>query len=76
MPIDWRTLLADLARSGWTMAAVARRTDIDTSTLDSYRNRGCTPRHDAGERLVVLWCSVTHSTRENAPRLQLSKILD
>jgi hypothetical protein len=64
---DWFRLLSDLKGRGWSLEAVALVTGIPVSSLDRYRNAGAQPRHDVGDRLIVLWCGATGNTRERVP---------
>lgn len=69
-PTDWFRLLTDLKERGWSLQAVALVTGTPISSLDRYRNAGAQPRHDVGDRLIVLWCGATGNTRDVVPTQQ------
>lgn len=70
---DWFRLLTDLKDRGWSLQAVALVTGVPVSSLDRYRNAGAQPRHDVGDRLIVLWCGATGRTRDLVPAQETSR---
>lgn len=69
--IDWFRVLADLKRIGWSIKAIELVTGIPSSSLDRYRNSGAQPRHEVGERLILLWCGATAKLRTDLPTMHL-----
>lgn len=69
--VDFEALMMDLRRHGFTQAAVAGLTGLPLSTVKSYAY-GQRPNFDYGERLVSVWCSITHGTRTQLPRRTLA----
>lgn len=56
--VDWRLLFADLARAGLTAAEVARRLEVNASTVHHWRTGG-EPGYSDGSRLVALHAELT-----------------
>lgn len=71
MTVDWFRLLTDLKDRGWSLDAIAVATGIPKATLDAYRNRGVQPRHDVGQRILLLWCGATGRMPSEAPAAAL-----
>lgn len=67
MTLDWFRILTDLKDRGWSLDAIAVATGIPKGTIYNYRDRACEPRHDVGERILLLWCGATGKLRAEAP---------
>ena len=54
-PVDWKLLLLDFRRWGWTLYAVAKAINVPPTTLHGwwYGNRP-EPRHSDGQALLKL----------------------
>ena len=52
-PVDWKAILLDLRRWGWTMKGVARATNIPHSTLLGWCNDGHPPKNFEDARAVL-----------------------
>lgn len=60
-------VIADLVRGGFSLSAIQARTGVPESTIRGWRNIGAEPMHEAGERLILLWCNATAKDRSNLP---------
>lgn len=66
--IDWFEVLMDLQRKGYSPATIGMAIDVPRTTINGWRDLGASPRHEDGEKLIALWCSVLGSTRELLPK--------
>jgi lambda repressor-like predicted transcriptional regulator len=66
--VDWAALVDGLRRHGFPLSEVSRVTGVSITSLKEYRLAIKSPLHATGERLIVYWCGVTNSTREQLPR--------
>lgn len=53
-PVDWKGLLLDLQRWGWTLKGIATSINAPPSTLQRWWNDGSEPRYEYGRALVKL----------------------
>lgn len=65
--VDWRALLLQLARAGYSTTAIERRIGIGHSTLMGWKNGNAQPSHPKGERLVAFWLTTLGVAREMLP---------
>jgi hypothetical protein len=53
-PVDWKQVVVDLRRWGWTVHAMERALAIPRSTIYGWCNDGKTPRYEDGRALLKL----------------------
>lgn len=68
--IDWFDVLLDLQRKGYSPATIGMAIDVPRTTIIGWRDLEASPRHDDGERLVALWCTVMELPRHELPTKQ------
>lgn len=65
--VDWFRTIVELERCGYTPGSISAAIGVSRSTIMGWRNYDAEPAHDAGERLVQLWCQVHHQQRDALP---------
>lgn len=65
--VDWPTLVRELIAQGLTMHVIGKRIGCGQERIRKWVSIECQPRHDDGERLLLLWCDVMRRRREDAP---------
>ena len=65
--VDWFRTIVELERHGYTPGSISAAIDVSRSTILGWRNYYAEPAHDAGERLIALWCQVIGEPREALP---------
>ena len=65
--VDWFRTIVELERQGYTPWAISAAIDVSRSAIVGWHNYYAEPAHDAGERLIALWCQVTGLPREALP---------
>ena len=65
--VDWFRTIVELERSGYTPGSISAAIDVSRTTILGWRNYDAEPSHDAGERLIALWCQVHRQPREGLP---------
>lgn len=53
-PVDWKEVLLDFVRWGWTLKGVARAINVPPSTLRRWWDDGSEPGFEDGRALVKL----------------------
>lgn len=66
--VDWFRIVVDLERSGYRHSDMAAAVGVAKSTLVGWK-AGSRPAYDEGDRLVMLWCSVTRNGRDSVPKV-------
>lgn len=65
--VDFSRLISDvLARGRYSRNALARRASVPRTSLYNYE-KGVTPLHPVGERLIAIWCESFGMAREKVP---------
>ncbi|MDQ0035859.1 transcriptional regulator with XRE-family HTH domain [Variovorax boronicumulans] len=72
--VSWWHVIVHLERSGYAQREIAAAIGSARGTVEDWKNGGAEPRHEVGDRLVLLWCAVTGKDREDIPR-KLSTLL-
>lgn len=72
--VSWWHLIVGLERNGYTHAAIAGAIGSKKGTVEGWKNKFASPRHEDGERLIALWCAVTQKGRDDLP-VKASEIL-
>ncbi|MCB2007220.1 MAG: hypothetical protein KDH93_19540 [Rhodoferax sp.] len=65
--VDWFRTIVELERQGYTPGSIAASIDVSRTTILGWRNYSAEPAHDAGERLIGLWCRVLDLPRDALP---------
>jgi len=66
--VHWFRVLTDLRMSGLSLDAIGKRIGgVPRERISGWLNIGCQPRHDDGERLIVLWEDLMHLDRSDVP---------
>lgn len=67
--IDWFRVLADLKRSGFSVADVSQQIAVPRATLQDWAG-GAEPRHSDGENLLEFWVAACKAKRDDAPLVE------
>jgi hypothetical protein len=65
--VDFKSLLADLSRSGYGLDSIGMHANLPSYLLRDYQCSGRTVLHEHGERLVALWVEVSGKPRGLVP---------
>ena len=65
--VDWFRVLSDLRSAGMALTLIATVVRCSKGTLLGLRNAEAEPKHDVGERIVLLWMRQTSLPREKLP---------
>ena len=68
--VDWSTMIFDLLRAGHDVVSIATATGSGKTTVKDWKQNTTSPRFEAGDSLVSLWCEVTGKSRNSVPRLR------
>lgn len=65
--VSWWHVIVMLERHGYTHGAIAASIGSSRSTVEGWKNKNASPRHEDGESLIDLWCAVMQQGREGLP---------
>lgn len=65
-PVNWKAILLDFIRWGWTLKGVALAINVAPSTLMGWWNDGSVPTYENGRALLKLHAAETEK-RKSAP---------
>lgn len=66
--VDWERVITEVRQRGLSTNTIARYIDVPRRTLGAWMD-GCQPAHDAGERLIAVWCTVCDRSRIDVPMI-------
>lgn len=73
-PVSWWHVVVTLERNGYSHDAIGSAVGRTRGAVNSWKNRHAEPRHEDGERLILLWQAVTGHERGALP-LNMSQVL-
>lgn len=65
--VSWWHVITEMERNGYTHAAMAAAIGSTRGTVEGWKNKSASPRHEDGERMIALWRVVTGRAREDLP---------
>jgi len=73
MPVDWKALLLDFIRRGWTLKGVAEALNVAPTTVMGWWNEGNEPMYENGRALVKLHAA-EFKKRNGDPRIDSREV--
>lgn len=65
--MSWCHVIVSLERHGYTHGAIGAAIGSSRSTVEGWKNKHASTRHEDGESLIELWCNVMQKGREELP---------
>ncbi|HWU35453.1 MAG TPA: hypothetical protein VN023_09495 [Methylovorus sp.] len=65
--VDWFRVIADINGMGASMVAISQHIDVPRTTVIGWKNLNAEPKHDEGQRLLMLWHEITGKSTDAVP---------
>jgi len=67
--VDWFRIIADINGKDFSMVAISQHIDVPRTTVIGWKNLNAEPKHDEGQRLLMLWHEITGKTTDEVPMI-------